>query len=166
MPHRPPKDAVVALRSLGRRWRGLFAGLSEDESPDDLAHRPDADGRSAVDHAVHATRTLSLLGRAVEQALVDDDPILHPAVADASQRAWDGPVAATVDDAIDELAHEAARLADRADHVAADEWGRQVRVADHDATITPLTILWDAVDAAVADLSAAETTLRAVRGHR
>jgi hypothetical protein len=164
MPHRPPRDAVVALRSLGRRWRALFAGLGEDESPDDLAHRLDADGRSALDHAVHATRTLSLLGRAVEQALMDDDPILHPAVSNASQRGWEGQIDTTVEDAIDELAHEADRLADRADHVPADEWGRSVRVADQDATVTPLSILWDAVDGAVADLKAAEATLRAVRG--
>ena len=82
MAARPPSDAVVALRSMGRRWRGLFAGLDEDESADALAHRAGADGRSALDHATHATRTLSLLGRALEQIVVDDDAVLHPAVAD------------------------------------------------------------------------------------
>lgn len=164
MAHRPPADAVVALRSLGRRWRGLLAGLGEDESPDDLAHRSGPDGRSALDHAVHATRTLSLLGRAVEQVLVDDQPVLHPAVGDPSQRAWDTDAAATVDDAIDELAHEAGRLADRIERVTADEWKRGARVAGQDADVGALEVLWDAVDTAVADLKAAETTLREVRG--
>ena len=74
---RPPADAVVALRSLERRWRGLFPGLSDDESPDALAHRPGADGRSALDLATHASRTLSLLGRALEQSLVEDGVVLH-----------------------------------------------------------------------------------------
>jgi hypothetical protein len=164
MAHRPPSDAVVALRSLDRRWRGLFAGLQEDETPDDLAHRPGDDGRSALDHAVHATRTLSLLGRAVEQALVEDDPVLHPAVADATQRAWEGQSPTSVDDALAELAHEADRLADRVDHVPAQDWKRRARVAGRDADVSPLDVLWDAVDTAVTDLKAAETTLREVRG--
>ncbi|MEQ1785886.1 MAG: hypothetical protein ABL966_02445 [Acidimicrobiales bacterium] len=164
MTPRPPADAVVALRSLGRRWRGLFAGLADDESPDDLAHRPGADGRSALDHAVLATRTLALLGRAVEQALVDDDAVLHPAVGDPSQRSWDGPADAGVDDSLAELAHEAERLADRVSRVTAQEWQRRARVAGQDADVGPLDVLWDAVDTAVAELKAAEATLREVRG--
>ena len=162
--HRPPADAVVALRSLGRRWRALFAGLGEDESPDELAHRVGGDGRSALDHALHATRTISLLGRAVEQALVDDDAVLHPAVGDPSQRAWEGQEAGTVDAAMAELAHEAERLADRIDRVTADEWRRRARVAGQDADVGAMEILWDAVDTAVADLKGAEATLREVRG--
>jgi hypothetical protein len=161
---RPPADAVVALRSLGRRWRGLFAGLGEDESPDALAHRVGGDGRSALDHALHATRTISLLGRAAEQALVDDDAVLHPAVGDASQRGWEGQAAGTVDEAIAELVHEAERLADRVDRVTADEWRRRARVAGQDADVGVLEVVWDAVDSAVADLHAAEATLREVRG--
>ncbi len=164
MAARPPRDAVVALRSLGRRWRALFAGLGDDETPDDLAHRPGADGWCALDHALHATRTISLLGRAVEQALVEDDAVLHPAVGDASQRVWERRAAAGVDDALDELVHEADRLADRVEHVPAQQWQRRARVAGQDADVGPLEVLWDAVDTAVADLRGAEATLREVRG--
>ncbi len=165
MAPRPPADAVVALRSRERRWRGRFAGLGEDESPDALAARPGADGRSALDHATHATRTLSLLGRAADQALVDDDAVLHPAVGDAEQRDWPS-TESTVDDALAELSHEAERLAARIEHVAADEWARRSRVAGQDADMSPLDIVWDAVDAAVSDLRAAEATLHEVRGRR
>ncbi len=164
MAARPPSDAIVALRSLGRRWRGLFAGLGEDESPDDLAHRVGADGHSALDHAVRATRTLSLLGRAVEQALVDDDAALHPAVGDPAQRVWDDEAAGAVDETIDELAHEAERLADRVSRVSAQEWQRRASVAGQDADIGALDVLWDAVDSAVTELKAAERTLQEVRG--
>lgn len=164
MAPRPPADAIVALRSLGRRWRGLFAGLGEDESPDDLAHQVGSDGHSALDHAVRAARTLSLLGRALEQALVDDDAVLHPAVGDPAQRAWDDQAAGSVDDAIAELVHEADRLADRVDRVSAQEWPRRARVAGQDADVGALEVLWDAVDSAVAELKAAEHTLAEVRG--
>ncbi len=163
MPNRPPADAVVALRSLGRRYRGLFAGLGDDESPDDLAHRNGADGRSALDHVVAATRTIAFLGRAVEQTLVEDDPVLHPAVADPAEREWPD-AEGTVDERVSELAWEADQLADRATKVAAADWGRAARVAGQDASVTASDVLWDAVDSAVAHLKSAEQTLRQVRG--
>lgn len=163
MAARPPSDAVVALRSLGRRYRGLFAGLGDDESPDDLAHRNGTDGRSASDHVAAAARNITFLGRAVEQALVDDDAVLHPAVADPSAREWPGATG-TVDEAIEELARAAEQLADRADRASASEWSRTAPVASHDAPVSALAILWDAVDSAITHLKAAERTLREVRG--
>src|SRR5688500_12496868 len=147
---------------MGRRWRGLFAGLGEDESPDALAIRSGADGRSALDHATHATRTISLLGRALDQVLVDDDAVLHPAVTDASEREWPA-VDGDVDTTVDELAHEAEQLADRADRVSAGDWARRASVAGG-GEVEAMAVLWDAVDTAVTDLKAAEATLREVRG--
>ncbi len=162
MSPRPPADAVVALRGLERRYRGLFAGLEDDESPDDLAHRNGADGRSAIDHIVAAPRTLTFLGRGVEQALVEDDPILHPAVSDPAEREWP-PAQGTVEDALAELGRAATALADRVEHVPAADWDRQVRVAGHDATTTPLAVLWDAVDSAITHLKQADTALEQAR---
>lgn len=159
---RSPSDAVVALRSMDRRWRGLFAGLDDDESADALAHRPAADGRSALDHATHATRTLSLLGRALEQVVVDEGAVLHPAVSDRAAREWPASTAG-VDETIDELAQEAERLAARADGVAAADWARRAAVAGG-GEVDALGLLWDAVDSAVAGLKAAEATLREGRG--
>jgi hypothetical protein len=162
MATRPPSDAVVALRSMGRRWRGLFAGLDEDESADALAQRTGGDGRSALDHATHATRTLSLLGRALEQVVVDDEAVLHPAVANDTEREWPSS-ASGVDETIDELVREAERLADRAEGVTAGDWARRASVAGG-GEVDALGVLWDAVDSAVSDLRAAEATLREVRG--
>ena len=159
---RAPADAIVALRSMGRRWRGLFAGLDEDESPDALARRPGADGRAGLDHAAHTTGTLRLLDRALEQIVVDDDATLDPAVGDAAARSWPAS-GAGVDAAIDELAGQAEQLADRADRVSAADWNRTASVSGG-SPVDALTVVWDAVDTAVADLKAAEATLREVRG--
>ncbi|HEV8116198.1 MAG TPA: hypothetical protein VGP53_08175 [Acidimicrobiales bacterium] len=161
---RSPADAIVALRSLDRRWRGLLAGLRTDEDPDDLAHRIGADGHAVSDHAVRATRTLSLLDRALEQVLIDEATALHPAVGDATQREWDGQAGRSVDDLITELAEQAEHLAARADGVAASDWARRSPVAGQAADVGALEVLWDAVDSAIAELKAAERTLQEVRG--
>jgi hypothetical protein len=160
---RSPSDAIVALHSLGRRYRGLFAGLGEDESPDDLAHRNGSDGRSALDHLTAATRTITFLGRALDQVLVDDDAVLHPGVADPAEREWPDATGG-VDDAVDELTRAADQLADRSAKVSASEWARTAQVAGRDASATALDVLWDAVDSAIDHLKAAERTLRDVRG--
>jgi hypothetical protein len=160
---RPPSDGVVALRSLGRRFRGSFAARGEDESPDDLAHRAGADGRSALDHVVAATRTLTFLGRALQQVTIDEDAVLHPAVGDPAQREWP-EASGSVDELVSELAREADALADRAERLSAAEWGRRARVAGRDADVSAADVLWDAVDSAIAHLKAAEATLHEVRG--
>ena len=164
---RPPADAVVALRSLPRRFRALFAGLGEDESPDDVAHRIGGDGHSALDHVTAATRTVTFLGRALEQVLVEDDPVLHPAVTDPAARAWEPvPAAGTVEEHLVELGAASGALADRAERVAPADWGRAARVAGADADVGAAAVLWDAVDSAVAHLRAAERTLAEVRRQR
>jgi hypothetical protein len=160
---RPPADAVVALRSFDRRFRGLFAGLEDDESPEDLAHRNGSDGRSALDHVVAAARTLTFLGRALDQVLHEDDPVLHPAVLDRDEREWPDATG-SVEERVSELAWEAGLLAERIERVSADDWSRRGRVARHDATASATAILWDAVDSAVEHLRAAERTMREVRG--
>jgi hypothetical protein len=144
MAPRPPSDAVVALRSLGRRFRALFAGLGEDESPDDLARRSGPDAWSARDHLVAATDAIAEAARAIAGPLALTLPL--PA----------GPIGAstTVDDDVDELAAWAGALADGVEHVAADDWARS-------GAATPL---WTAVDAAVEHLREAQRTLAEVRG--
>lgn len=165
MAPRPPSDAVVALRSLDRRFRGLLAGRSEDEAADDLACRIGRSGRSALDHVVAATRTITFLGRALEQVLIDDDPVLHPAVLDVAARDWPD-AEGSVDERVSELGWEADALADKVTRVPAADWARRARVAAHDTTVSALDVVWDAVDSAVGHLKAAEQALQEVRNQR
>lgn len=162
MTPRPPADAIVALRSLGRRYRSLFAGLGDDESPDDLAHRIGSKGRSALDHIAGASRTITTSDRTLERILVEDEPSLDPMSTDTSEREAEQQPSGTVDERIADLEVDATRLADRASRAGARDWGRSGR--DGDVTVTGAEVLWRAVDAAIDHLKEAERVLSEVRG--
>lgn len=163
MPHRPPSDAVVALRSLGRRFRSIFAGLGEDESPDDLARRPGARGLSAFDHVAAASRALTTRGRALDEILVSDQPTLEPTSLDTHEREAEQQPGGTVEERVSELDIDANRLADRAERVGAREWARTGKL-DDGTTLSASEVLWQAVDGALGHLKDAERVLREVRG--
>ena len=163
MAPRPPSDAVVALRSLARRFRSLFAGLGEDESPDDLAQRNGVDGRSAVDHVAATTRTLSSsAGRSNRSSSMT--------IRCCTRRCWTppggtGPTSpARSTTPSTSWSERPSAWPTRVRHVGAKAWSREARVAGHDATVSALTVLWDAVDSAIGHLKSAQKTLAEVRG--
>jgi hypothetical protein len=157
-----PSDAVVALRGLERRYRGLFAGLSEDESPDDLAHRRVGDW-SAIDHPVAATRFIARANRALARVLTADSPSVAAADVDPADSSSPGAPPGPVDGPLAELGLQANAMADRIDRVPAGDWSRTAAV-DDGRTVTALDIVRAAVDAGVTHLRAAEKVLAAVRG--
>lgn len=159
-----PSDAVVALRGLERRYRGLFAGLGEDESADDLAHRR-AGEWSAADHVVTATRFIAGAERALAKVLVADTPSV--AAVDVDPAASLRPIAEAgpVDARLAELGSAANALADRIANVPSGDWLRPAVVDDGSGrTVTALDIARAAVDAGVTHLRDAENVLAAVRG--
>ncbi|HKA85211.1 MAG TPA: hypothetical protein VKD21_15170 [Acidimicrobiales bacterium] len=159
-----PSDAVVALRSLERRYRGLFAGLGDDESPDDLAHRR-AGAWSAADHVVAAARFIAGSQRALAKVLTADSPPVAAADVDPAGSQSPGAPPAPVDRLVAGLASEANAMADRIEHVAAGDWTRQAVVDDGSGrTVTALDIVRAAVDAGVTHLREAEGVLTAIRG--
>jgi hypothetical protein len=163
--HLSPSDAAVAVRSFPRRFRGVLARPDDDRDqvdPDELARRAGPDGRSAADHLLAADGVLALLDRALEQVRGDDDPVLHPGLADLRGAQWPDdhtPLAAL----LDRLEHTAAGCADRIDAVPTDDWGRQLQVADADATVGALDLVREAVDVVAGHLRSAERTIAAVR---
>jgi hypothetical protein len=130
--------------------------------PDELARRIGPEGRSAVDHLLAADGVLALLGRALEQARGDADPVLHPALADLRGAWWDDPHT-PLPALLDQLEATATGTAASMDAVATDDWGRQVRIADQDATRSLLDVTREVVDVAAGHLRAAERTVQAVR---
>jgi hypothetical protein len=159
-----PSDAVVALRSLERRYRGLFAGLNDDESPDDLAHRRAADW-SAADHVVAAARFIARASGALARVLTADSPSVAAEDVDPGASPSPGVPPAPVDGLLAELGSEANAMADRIEHVPAGDWTRPAVVGDGSGrTVTALDIARAAVDAGVTHLREAEKVLTAIRG--
>ncbi|HET6772133.1 MAG TPA: hypothetical protein VFH36_02420 [Acidimicrobiales bacterium] len=157
-----PSDAVVALRGLERRYRGLFAGLGEDETPDDVAHRV-VGGWSPIEHIVAGAWAISAADRALVAVLTGDAPVLDPADVLPEARPKPGQVTGTVHERLAELGLDANAAADRVEHTPASDWDRTGTVAGTDRTVTALDLARSAVDAGVTHLRAAEELLAAVR---
>lgn len=164
-----PADASVTLRGLERRYRGLFAGLGEDESPDDVARRQ-VSGWSAIDHVVAAARAIGAADRALAATLSGsgagsgDGPTLSPEDVGAAPRPHPGSPTGPVHERQAELGFDAVALADRIDGAGADDWNRTARVGDQAGrTVTALDIVRAAVDAGVTHLREAQHVLETVR---
>jgi hypothetical protein len=149
-----PGDAVTAVRSFPRRWRGAFALAGDAEDAVDLLRRRSADGWSAVEHAGWVATALGAYDAAVRSAVVAE----RPTVEVPSPH----PVEADPETAVDGLAAAAESLAATLDRVDADAWTRPA-VAGGDE----VDVLWlarNAVHEGSHHLRATERTLREVRG--
>jgi len=143
-----PEDMVAALRSYPRRFRELLTSVEPHEVP-----------AAAIEHTDHAARSLALLGEAMRQVLVQDDPTLMPAVADDGQRDWAHAGAWSIDDALAFLEMEAHALADAVADVSSDAWTRHGTVAGSGQSISALDIAREAVRTGSDRLRAAEHAL-------
>ncbi len=157
-----PSDIVVALRGLERRYRGLFAGLGEDETPDDVAHRV-VGGWSPIEHIVAAAWGISAADRALASVLTADTPTLPAADVDPAARPKPGGVTGTVHERLSELGLEANAAADRIEGTPARDWARTGLVEGTDRQVTALDLARHAVEAGVTHLRAAEDALASVR---
>jgi hypothetical protein len=157
-----PSDIVVALRGFERRYRGLFAGLGEDESPDDVAHRV-VGGWSPIEHVVAGAWGISAADRGLASVLTNDDPVLDPADVEPDRRPKPGQVTGNLHERLAELGLEANAAADRVEATAARDWKRTGRVAGTGRTVTALDLARTAVEAGVGHLRAAEGLLAKVR---
>ena len=157
-----PSDCVVALRGLERRYRGLFAGLGEDETPDDVAHRV-VGGWSPIEHIVAGAWAMSGADRALAAVLTADSPVLDPADVLPEARPKPGQVTGTVHERLAELGLEANAAADRVENTPASDWERTGTIAGTDRTVTALDLARLAVEAGVTHLRAAEELMAAVR---
>ena len=155
---------MAALRSYPRRFRALLTTFDDDERPDDLVHRAGPDGRSAVDHADHVARSIAILGQALHEVLVQDEPTLLPAVADDSARVWQMAASPdSVEAVLDFVTTECDAMAAEIERTPSDAWTRTGVVAGSGQTITALDIVREAVRTGADHLRAAERAIQAAK---
>jgi hypothetical protein len=155
-------DAVLALKSFPRRWRGAMA-LPEDEPDDVLRRRPSADVWSALEYAAHTRDSIAVNGWAMNRALTEDHPVLEwPGGDDVDIPASEAPDAAA---ALDGLTESCERTAAKAEHVDADAWRRPVTLrGGRDEEVDALWFLHHAVHEGSHHLRDVQRVLQAVRG--
>jgi hypothetical protein len=158
-----PDDAAVALRSYQRRYRAELLPVPGDDRAEEIAVRLGPNGQSALDVVSDVTRTLGLLGSELHRTLTLDEPVLHPAVADASRRHWETPAPESIDDALVLLDDELDALVEQARSVTtAEDWTRRGSVAGG-GTRSALDLLKEAVAVGAGGLDDVRRTLVAVR---
>ena len=156
-----PPDAVVAVRSLPRRWRGALAAATSDEDLDAmLRRRPPGGGASALEHACRVVVAIVLLERHVRLALVEDEPDLTPADVPAGE--VEACAGRSPDAVLGGLEAAAGTLAETLDGVASDAWLRPATLAGAATDVQALARA--AVHEGTHHLREAEHVLREVRG--
>ena len=144
-----PDDAVAALRSYPRRFREVLTSVDPQDLP-----------QEAIEHADHVARSLALLGEALRQVVVQDEPTLMPAIVDDAAREWAFDGSSSVDDVLAFLTMECNALADAIGAVPSDAWTRAGVVAGSSQKVTALDIVREAVRTGADHLRAAEGAIR------
>ena len=140
---------MAALRSYPRRFRELLTSVDEQDLP-----------ALAVDHTDHVARSLALLGEALRQVLIHDQPTLLPAVIDDRAREWVHAGSTSVDDVLAFVDMEANALADTVKDVPSNAWTRSGTVAGGGGSISALDIAREAVRTGAEQLRTAEDEVR------
>ncbi len=158
-----PPDAVVAVRSLPRRWRGAFAAATAGDDEDTeavLRRRPAGEGESALEHACRVVVALRLLDRHLRRALVDEGPELSP--ADIPVGEVEACAVRSAEAVLGGLAETAEDLAATLDGVASDAWLRPATLEGIPTDVRGLARA--AAHEGTHHLREAEQVLREVRG--
>ncbi len=92
----------------------------------------------------------------MRQVLVDDEPVLMPAVADDAARDWSFAGSSSADDVLTFLDMAATEFADAVARVPADAWTRTGTVAGSGQRLRAIDILREAVRTGADHLRAAE----------
>jgi hypothetical protein len=152
-----PPDAVVTLRSLPRRWRGLFGDVEDDSDVGELAsRRPSAGARSALEHLVHTASALEAAARHIRLVRATDRPSL-----DGPPQPGRSGDEASLPRALDQLDAAARSAAKEVESVPGTAWSRTGERSGRSVDL--LTLTRETVRTGVEGLHAAEAALRQAR---
>lgn len=154
-----PRDVVITLRSLGRRFGEVDGAARSD--PAVFAHLDTAGshGRSLPDIVVEAAQALSFLGNEVDRVIDRDDAVVPRAALEPDERSFtEPPGRATMADAVQSIAAESDRVAARLDRLEAKAWAREADVTGGGRT-SLLELARECARTAIRDLRDAEEQL-------
>jgi hypothetical protein len=139
--HLTVPDAVAGLRSMGRRWRELFDGASDEA----LRRRPAPEVWSPLEYAAHTRDILGLFVGGVAAVLAGERPV-YPAVEPDPPGFDHGYNDLDPQTVLGELAGYADRLADAAEAARPEQYARTAVIGDteRDATWLLFHALHDA----------------------
>jgi hypothetical protein len=159
-----PQDAVVAVRSFPRRYRGLLAASGAPDGPEAVfRRRPDPSTWSALEYTAHVADRLDHMGPAIQRITFEEHPSIAAFDSDGrvTEKAYNDldrtEVLGWLDLACDELASVLAA-------VRADDWSRTgvLPTGPRDA----LTLARDGVHEGAHHLRDVQRVLDSVRGRR
>lgn len=123
-------DAIVALRSFSRRWRGAFAVAGDDEAL--LRRRLAPEVWSALEYAAHTRDMFAIHGSGMHRALTEDHPVFEWPEGVTEESVAAGYAALDPATVLDELSANAERVAARAERTDAGDWRRPATLPSSD----------------------------------
>ena len=152
----PPTDIPVALRSFGRRFRGVLTAVDAEDARR-LVTPPSPGEWSALQHAGHVRDVLHALDIRLQRVLRDDDPHLGDTPT-TPPAAVDGD---NIDTTLATLQTNAEHLAATVERTAGKEWNRTGR--RDGATVTALDLAREAVHEGAHHLREAQDVIDELR---
>ncbi len=150
-----PRDLIVTLRSLPRRFDQVHAGATLTEDLVALIDAPGPEGFSLSSVANNAARTLAVLRAAIDGVITSNSPTVNAKALDASDRLKsDGPLM-TVKNAVGMLSDDAQALGDQLDGISADDWARNADITGG-GSIQTVALVRELVRAMITLLRSAE----------
>ena len=151
-----PRDLIVTLRSLPRRYGSVQAAATRTQVLAALIDAPNADGLSLSSLINDAERTMTVLGGAINTIVTTNDPVISAkALTHEDRVAFDG-TSTTVKRSVGLLGDKAVALADQLDTVSANDWSRTAAVTGG-GTIALIDLVRDLVRSEIETLRAAES---------
>ncbi len=160
-----PRDLVITLRSLRRRFGGLASRAALDSAVMASIDAPDGAEPSLRARFEQAAQAAALLENELGKALDHDDPVIAAPALDPDERHFldvPGPGASPAQ-SVDALAADAERAADRIERAGAEELTRGVRVAGG-GTTTPAALAAELARTEIGALDAIEDLIDRLAG--
>lgn len=154
-------DAVVALRSLPRRFREVVSGPIGDDAWDTLVRKVDQSGRSALGWTIHTTQLVATLGTVVLELPLTARPLVDLAKVNRSR--IEAPRSTTTEQVTAELAEAAERAATAVAGRSHEDFDREILVDGGE--VEAREFVNRIVLASVAHLREADAAIQAARDH-